>query len=183
MRAKHSPAFIVAATLGLGSLATGCGPIAFTDTVNFDVAKPEPEPEKPRRAKLTGNRIEIDEMIQFEYDSAEIKDVSHPILDDVVAVMQENSHIEQLNVVGHTSSEGSKKHNDKLSADRAEAVMNYLVEHGVDASRLTSEGKGSAEPIADNDTEEGRVANRRVEFHAVKMAEAGGARGRPGAKR
>lgn len=184
MRVKHSPASIVAAALGLGLLATGCGPIAFNDTVNFKLAAPEPEPVKAvvrSHAKLSGDRIVIDDKIQFEYDSAEIKAVSHEILDDVVKVMQENPSVEELDIVGHTSSEGSKKHNEKLSTDRAKAVLDYLVNAGVEKTRLKSQGKGPSEPIADNETEEGRVANRRVEFHVTKMAEAAAAGGEAGA--
>lgn len=181
---------MVTAALGLVVLAGGCGPIAFNDTVNFKLAAPEPEPKSAivrSHAKLSGDHIEIDDKIQFEYDSAEIKAVSHEILDDVVKVMQDNPQVEQLSVIGHTSSEGSKKHNDKLSADRASAVSSYLVDRGVDASRVTSAGKGPSEPIADNDTEEGRVANRRVEFKVTKVAAGdaaakpqGGVRARPG---
>src|SRR5262245_65684345 len=100
MRTKQSLALFVA----LGSLV-GCGPIAFNDTITFADAKPQPkvEAEKPAaapqrpatvsRAKLKGDRIEIDEMIQFEYDSAVIKPESHGILDDVVTVMQDNPRI------------------------------------------------------------------------------------------
>ncbi|WP_181233193.1 OmpA family protein [Enhygromyxa salina] len=184
----------MAAALGLGLLATGCGPIAFNDTVNYKLAapEPEPEPEPEARAKLSGDHIVIDGMIQFEYDSAEIKAVSHELLDAVVKVMQDTPRIEQLDVIGHTSSEGSKKHNDKLSTDRAASVMAYLKSHGIDVDRLMSHGKGSSDPVADNDTEEGRIANRRVEFKVTKMATGdepeagaaagkGGARGRPGA--
>jgi OOP family OmpA-OmpF porin len=186
----------VAAALGLGLLATGCGPIAFNDTVNYKLAAAEPEPEpepEPPRAKLSGDHIIIDGMIQFEYDSAEIKSVSHDLLDAVVKVMQDTAAIEELDVIGHTSSEGSKKHNDKLSTDRAASVKDYLVEHGVTAKRVRSEGKGSSDPVADNDTEEGKVANRRVEFKVTKMAAAEGeaegaeaktgARGKPGASK
>lgn len=192
MRVKHSSASIVAAALGLGLLATGCGPIAFNDTVNYKLAAPEPEPEPPAaRAQLSGDHIIIDGTIQFEFDSDEIKSVSHELLDAVVKVMQDNPNVEQLDIIGHTSSEGSKKHNDKLSTERAAAVMAYLKDHDVDAKRMLSHGKGPAEPIADNDTEEGKVANRRVEFKVTKMAaaaegdadadaDAGGARGRPG---
>ena len=196
MRVKHSTASIVAAALGLGLLATGCGPIAFNDTVNYKLAsaEPEPEPEPPAaRAQLSGDHIVIDGKIQFEYDSAEIKSVSHELLDAVVQVMQDNPGIEEVDVIGHTSSEGSKKHNDKLSTERAAAVKSYLTDHGIEGKRLISEGKGSSEPIADNDTEEGKVANRRVEFKVTKMAAAeagaeagakeGGARGRPGGAR
>jgi outer membrane protein OmpA-like peptidoglycan-associated protein len=193
MPAKHIPAFRTAAGLGLGLLLTACGPIAFQDTVNFNEPKPAPAPEpEPKveaapkarlaRARVEGDHIVIDDMIQFEYDSAEILPVSHAILDDVVKVMQDNPKIEQVDIVGHTSSEGSVKHNNKLSTDRAASVMQYLVDHGIDAGRLTSQGKGPSEPIADNSTEEGKVANRRVEFKITKVAESGGARVRPSGK-
>lgn len=197
MRAKHSPAFMFAA-LGL---LVGCGPIAFNDSINFAQAKPAPaepkleatpEPEaaaKPRtvpaRARLTGDRIVIDEMIQFEYDSAEIKSESHGILDEVVKVLQDNPRVQQLDIVGHTSSEGTKAHNNELSTNRAASVKQYLIDHGIDTARLTSQGKGSSDPVESNDTEEGKIANRRVEFKVTKMAGAdakGGVRAKPGAR-
>jgi outer membrane protein OmpA-like peptidoglycan-associated protein len=190
MPAKHSPAFRIAVALGLGLTFTACGPIAFQDTVNFKSPEPKPEPEpapEMGHARLEGDHIIIDDKIQFEHNSSEIKPVSFEILDDVVKVMQDNPQVEQLDVIGHTSSEGSAKLNKKLSTDRAAAVKDYLISHGVDASRMISEGKGPSEPIADNDTEEGRVANRRVEFKVTKMGSAeggaaakGGARARPG---
>ena len=187
MRAKHSRVPIAV----LGLLASGCGPIAFSDSINFDLAKgADTEAEPPKqlsklRARLAGDRIEIDEKIQFEYDSHEILEVSHALLNDIVSVLQDNPQIKKLDIVGYTSSEGSKKHNEELSKNRAAEVMKYLVDHGIDAARLSSEGKGPADPIADNATEEGKIANRRVEFHVVEMAGAGpraGARARPGAK-
>jgi outer membrane protein OmpA-like peptidoglycan-associated protein len=190
MRAKQFLSFSIA--LGL---LVGCGPIAFNDTINFaeaERAEPKPEPEpapKPTvtrsRAKLTADRIEIDEMIQFEYDSAVIMEVSFPILDDVVKILQDNPRVEKLDIIGYTSSEGSKSHNQELSTNRAASVKQYLIDHGIDAGRLSSQGKGPADPIASNDTEEGRIKNRRVEFHVTKMAGAdakGGARAKPGAK-
>jgi outer membrane protein OmpA-like peptidoglycan-associated protein len=198
MRAKHTPVFLFAA-LGL---LIGCGPIAFNDQINFAEAKPAPEPTPtleaapaeaepkpvktvPARARLTGNRITIDEMIQFEYDSAEIKPESHGILDEVVQVMTDNPRVKKLDIIGYTSSEGSKAHNEKLSTDRAASVLKYLVDHGIDAGRLSSQGKGPADPVQSNDTEEGRIANRRVEFHVLEMAGAdakGGVRAKPGAR-
>jgi OOP family OmpA-OmpF porin len=185
----------------LGLLVVGCGPIAFNDTINFAQAKPAPEPKPklegapareaevkpakavPARARLVGDRITIDEMIQFEYDSAEIKPESHGILDDVVKVLTDNPSVEKLDIVGYTSSEGSKAHNEKLSTDRAASVLKYLVDHGIAAGRLTSQGKGPADPVESNDTEEGRIANRRVEFHVIKGGAAKpSARGKPGAR-
>jgi outer membrane protein OmpA-like peptidoglycan-associated protein len=183
-------------------LLVGCGPIAFNDSINFAQAKPAPEPKLetspkpspepqakpktvPARARLTGDRIVIDEMIQFEYDSAEIKSESHGILDEVVKVLNDNPRVQQLDIVGHTSSEGSKKHNDELSTNRAASVKQYLIDHGIDSARLTSQGKGPSEPVESNDTEAGKIANRRVEFKVTKMAGAdakGGVRAKPGAR-
>jgi adenosine deaminase/aminodeoxyfutalosine deaminase len=70
-------------------------------------------------------------MIQFEYDSAEIKSESNGILDDVVKVLADNPSVEKLDIVGYTSSEGSKSHNQELSTNRAASVMAYLVDHGI----------------------------------------------------
>lgn len=166
-------------------LLVGCGPIAFNDTINFENAKPrpapvaEPEPEaaptpppatRGVRARLEADRIVIDEMIQFEYDSAVILEVSHPILDDVVKVLTDNPAVQKLDIIGYTSSEGSDAHNNELSTNRAAAVKQYLIDKGIAAGRLTSQGKGEADPIQSNETEEGRIANRRVEFHVTKMA-------------
>jgi OOP family OmpA-OmpF porin len=179
MRVKPSSVPIMAM---LGLLASGCGPIAFSDSINFELSKAEAEPPKQLaklRARLSGNRIEIDEKIQFEYDSHEIVDVSHALLNDIVQVLQDNPQIKKLDIVGYTSSEGSKAHNEKLSTDRAASVLKYLVEHGIDAGRLTSQGKGPADPVASNDTEEGKIANRRVEFHVIEPA---GAAAKPGAR-
>ena len=69
-----------------------------------------------------------------------------------------------LQIVGHTDSQGSDSYNQKLSENRATAVMNYLVQKGVPTSQLTAFGKGETMPIADNNTAEGRELNRRVEF-------------------
>jgi outer membrane protein OmpA-like peptidoglycan-associated protein len=192
---NDSPAFRIIAALGLGLSLTACGPIAFQDTVNFSEPKAAPalgseKPDESRpaarktHATIDGDHIVIDEMIQFEYDSAEIKSESHEILDDVVKLMTANPRIEQVDIIGHTSSEGSVKHNNKLSTDRAASVRQYLIDHGIDSGRLSSQGKGPSQPIADNATEEGKIANRRVEFKIMKMnsgeAQTGGARGRPG---
>lgn len=194
MPAKHSPAIRVAAALGLGLTLTACGPIAFQDTVKFNLPEPKveappvvAEAAPPARARLSGDTIVIDDKIQFEYNSAEIMAVSHSLLDEVVKVMQDNPQIEELDIVGHTSSEGSLKHNNKLSADRAASVKKYMTDKGVDAKRLVSQGKGPSEPIADNATDEGKEANRRVEFKVIKSSGpaaaaevSSGSRARPG---
>ena len=69
-----------------------------------------------------------------------------------------------MQVEGHASSEGGDEHNQTLSEQRAEAVLNYLVAHGVNGKRLVSKGFGSSVPLDTNETIAGRENNRRVEF-------------------
>ncbi|NVB38972.1 OmpA family protein [Pseudenhygromyxa sp. WMMC2535] len=184
MRAKHSPALLIGATLGVGMLLTACGPIAFNDTVNFVGAQPEPEPEPPPRvhAKVTGDSIVLDDKIQFGYDSAEIQSQSLTLLDDLVKVLQDNPDIEQINIIGHTSTEGSTKHNKQLSTERAAAVAKYVADQGIDPSRITSEGKGESEPLVEESSDADKEKNRRVEIKIIKQGEGSesSARGRPG---
>jgi OOP family OmpA-OmpF porin len=120
------------------------------------------------KAVLRGDKIEILENVQFETGSDHILDESHGVLDEVAAILDEHAEIEHIRVEGHTDSQGKAKANQKLSAQRAEAVRTYLVENdGIDPERLMAEGFGDTQPIADNDTEEGRAQNRRVEFIVV----------------
>ena len=73
----------------------------------------------------------------------------------------------QVEVQGHTDSDGSATYNLQLSDSRAQSVMQYLVEAGVDAERLQAKGYGEVVPIADNETDEGKEKNRRVEFKII----------------
>ncbi|MBQ9705267.1 MAG: OmpA family protein, partial [Paludibacteraceae bacterium] len=70
----------------------------------------------------------------------------------------------KIRIIGHTDAVGSEESNQRLSEGRAAAVRADLMARGVDASRIEAEGRGETEPVADNDTEEGRSRNRRVEF-------------------
>ena len=69
--------------------------------------------------------------------------------------------------VGHTDSVGNDAYNQRLSVRRAEAVKAYLVSKGIEANRVYTEGKGEAQPVADNKTKDGRAKNRRVEIEVV----------------
>ncbi|WP_183575387.1 OmpA family protein [Mucilaginibacter sp. X5P1] len=101
--------------------------------------------------------------IQFEFDSSVLRTSSYPVLDATSADLRATG--KTLTVAGYASSEGTAAHNLRLSKDRANSVKTYLVNSGVDAKHLKIKAFGETHPIADNSTEEGRVANRRVEFH------------------
>lgn len=120
------------------------------------VAKPAPVPEK---IVLRG--------VTFDTGSATIKPLSYPVLDANAETLTSHRNI-NVKVIGYTDDRGSAKLNENLSAARARSVKEYLIGKGVDSSRISSEGKGPAEPVADNKTNEGRAENRRIELHTAK---------------
>ncbi len=101
------------------------------------------------------------EKIGFDFNSSVLKTESYPTLDKLSSVLRENGG--KVTVNGYASSEGTAAYNMKLSKDRANSVKTYLVNSGVNASQVATKGHGEANPIASNDTEEGRIQNRRVE--------------------
>ncbi|MEO5731812.1 MAG: OmpA family protein, partial [Byssovorax sp.] len=102
--------------------------------------------------------------VEFTFDSSVILPVSYPILDEVLRLLQVSPEITLVSIEGHTDNQGKDEYNQKLSEDRARSVMNYLVNKGIAASRLTSSGFGMTKPLLSNDTEAGQQRNRRVEF-------------------
>ena len=102
--------------------------------------------------------------IEFEPGKAVIKASSHQILDLIADIFIENSDY-KVEVQGHTDNTGKYEQNVKISQQRADAVMNYLIDKGVPAERLSAKGFGPDVPIADNKTKAGRAKNRRVEFN------------------
>jgi outer membrane protein OmpA-like peptidoglycan-associated protein len=121
-------------------------------------------PKKYEGVEITETHIRINQTIHFAYNKAKILPDSFPILAQVAQVLTDYPEI-MLSIEGHTDSRGSDKYNKKLSANRAKAVMTHLVKKGgIDKGRLTSVGWGEEKPVDSNLTEEGRAANRRVEF-------------------
>ena len=108
--------------------------------------------------------------IEFEFDRSVILPVSYPILDEVVSLLKANPTIRHVVIEGHTDNQGTAEYNQKLSEDRANSVMAYLVDKGVESIRLSAKGFGFDRPRATNDTDEGRQRNRRVEFHITEQA-------------
>lgn len=124
-------------------------------------------PDEETLVVVTEEQIEITEQIQFQLDSAEIRgERSYEILRQVGQVLIENPEI-NVRVEGHTDSQGSSSYNERLSQARAESVVEFLVQYGVDAGRMEAVGRGESQPIDTNDTAAGRLNNRRVEFDIV----------------
>jgi OOP family OmpA-OmpF porin len=101
--------------------------------------------------------------VHFDFDKAIIRADSVPILREAADTLKENPEINII-VEGHTDGKGSEAYNQRLSNRRAAAVREYLEKLAVRASRMTTRGKGKSEPVAGNDTDEGRAQNRRVEL-------------------
>ena len=102
--------------------------------------------------------------INFDTDKAVIKPESEPVLAEMAKLLKGDPALNVF-IVGHTDSTGTYEHNQKLSQDRAAAVVNALVSaHGIAAARMTAVGVGPVAPVATNRTEEGKAKNRRVEL-------------------
>ena len=101
--------------------------------------------------------------IYFDFDKTTLTPESNVELDKQAEFLRENPDINIL-ITGHTDSKGSDSYNMKLSEGRAIAVMNALIERGIAPERLKAEGRGETQPVATNDTEEGRAENRRIEI-------------------
>ncbi len=103
--------------------------------------------------------------IEFGFDKDEVTDDSKPVLDVAVERLNQCPEI-RVTIGGHTDSIGTEEYNQGLSKRRAMATQSYFVRSGVDPSRLDTEGYGMSQPIAPNDTRDGRMQNRRVELGA-----------------
>jgi len=103
------------------------------------------------------------EGIYFDVNSDTIEAASRPALERAVKLLRDFPEV-RVEISGHTDSDGSRDHNVELSRQRAEAVKQYLVDSGIDGSRLTTRGHGPDRPIADNTTRKGKSDNRRIEF-------------------
>ena len=115
---------------------------------------------------LEKNATVILKNIFFDVNKYELQPASFVELDNLVSLMRENPTL-KISINGHTDNTGTPADNIKLSNNRANQVVRYLISKGIDASRLSSKGWGESQPIAANDTEEGRAKNRRTEMKVV----------------
>lgn len=125
--------------------------------------------------RLEGSAIVISQRIEFEVGTSNLRASSDVVLFEIVAVLAAHPELESVLVSGHTDETGSAELNQRLSDGRAASVVDWLARHGIAKERLVARGFGAKKPIADNETEEGRTKNRRVEFHVLRPAPAGAA--------
>jgi outer membrane protein OmpA-like peptidoglycan-associated protein len=104
--------------------------------------------------------------IFFDFNKATLRNESKAELNRLVRILDDNNTM-KIEIGGHTDDKGSDAYNENLSKNRAESVVNYLINQGVDTSRLTFIGYGESTPIDTNETKEGRQENRRVEFEVI----------------
>lgn len=152
---------------GLGGLA-GAGIGAYMD-----------KQERDLRARTAGTDVQVtrqgDDLvlnipsgITFAYDSADVQPQFRQTLDKVASTLAQYNET-LVDVYGHTDSTGSDAYNQTLSERRAVSVADYLSGHGVQPQRIATRGYGESQPIASNDTDAGRAANRRVEIKIVPI--------------
>ena len=135
--------------------------------VTYDLTLPTLSEEARACQEEANRRVELGETVLFDFDSSEVHTEGKQLLDEIVEIAALCPDVD-VQVSGHTDAMGDKEYNIDLSKERADAVVAYLVDAGMDAERLSAVGLGFSQPIADNSTEEGRAQNRRIEFRAVE---------------
>jgi OOP family OmpA-OmpF porin len=137
------------------------------DACPKEPGQPDPDPKKngcPKFIHLEGSSVRVLQQVHFATASATILPDSFPMLGEIAALLKATPGIKKMRIEGHTDNHGAAAYNLDLSQRRAASVRQWLIDHGIAALRLESEGYGLTQPIDSNDTDAGRQANRRVEF-------------------
>jgi OmpA-OmpF porin, OOP family len=130
---------------------------------NAGGANSDCSPKQYGDVSISDRELRLAVSIGFSGDTANLKAQTHALLDSVVQVLRDHPRM-TLEIAAHTDSRGDEERNLLLSQQQAESVRKYLVDHGVEASRLTARGYGETRPIESNSTSRGRAINRRVEL-------------------
>jgi outer membrane protein OmpA-like peptidoglycan-associated protein len=161
----------------------GCPPDRDKDSIldPDDACPDQPGPKDPDpkkngcpAARIEAGQIKIIQQVKFKTGSAEILKESDDILNAVTQILKDHPEIKKIRVEGHTDNKGTAAYNKDLSKRRAASVAKWLVDHGVEKPRISSQGFGLERPIDSNTTDEGRQNNRRVEFHIEGSVDAPG---------
>ncbi|MGX0878726.1 OOP family OmpA-OmpF porin [Roseovarius sp. MBR-154] len=142
----------------------------FTLDVSYKAAlDPVAQLPTPEQCEARIAEVQNDRKIGFEPGSARIDSQGSAIMDEIAEILKECGEL-KMEIGGHTDSQGREEMNRQLSLERARAVLNELRLRRVLTSTIEAKGYGESEPIADNDTEEGREINRRIEFKVIRPA-------------
>jgi outer membrane protein OmpA-like peptidoglycan-associated protein len=140
----------------LGALVGHC-------LLDRDAAIAPPPPPPPAPAPAPVQKKIVLRGVNFDFNKANIRADATPILKEAAIILNDNAAL-KISVEGHTDSKGSDDYNLKLSMRRATAVKAFLAHAGVAESRLSKRGLGESQPVASNETDDGRAQNRRVEL-------------------
>lgn len=123
-------------------------------------------PGTPEGADVVDDGCEVIELEleggEFGFDSVELKPAMERALQNTAENLKDRAGVDRIEIIGYTDSQGSAEYNRELSRRRAEAVADYLANLGIDRDLMSVSGRGEADPVASNATEEGRARNRRV---------------------
>jgi outer membrane protein OmpA-like peptidoglycan-associated protein len=149
-----------------------------TDACPDEAGKADKDPKRNGcpKAFVVGNQIKILDQVKFKTGSAVIEksDLGEGVVNAVIDVLKKHTDIKHLRIEGHTDNKGVPANNKKLSQQRAQAVVDFMVKAGFAKDMFVANGFGQEKPIDDNKTEQGRTNNRRVEFHIMTDDEAKG---------
>jgi outer membrane protein OmpA-like peptidoglycan-associated protein len=145
------------------------GYLTYTQEVNIPIVKDKLEiiQDIPLVKAEKGAKVVLSNIF-FDFNKATLRPNSYKSLNTLLLTLKRYSSM-VIEISGHTDNVGSAKYNQKLSDNRTKVVKDYLVRNGIDASRLAAVGKSFREPIATNDTNEGRQLNRRTEIKIIRM--------------
>jgi outer membrane protein OmpA-like peptidoglycan-associated protein len=126
------------------------------------------------QVRVVGDKIVLDDRVHFYVNSFIIRRVSYPLLTRLAKLIQDHPEYVHVSVEGHADERGPESFNQKLSEDRARAVLEFLLKQGVSAGRLSSVGFGESHPLVENKSEYDLLLNRRVEFTVTRERKADG---------
>ena len=146
----------------------GCPKVSNTDSDGDGVFDDQDEcPDTPKDAIVDNRGCWVVKGVQFDYKKWDVKPQFNSNLDNVENILKKNPEL-IIRIEGHTDDIGSMEYNLNLSSKRAQSIKDYLVGKGIDEWRITTTGLGYTQPIADNESPEGRALNRRAEIVPVK---------------